>query len=235
MRVDTLFFMPYSVTSDQNFLMTAGLVYAFKNPSHFLNGTQLIKIGYAKDIEKRKTDLYKTGVPMKFEEICVKEVSNMEEVEKNLHSILIDYRVNEGREFFNCSEEMILCLFKLIDGKDVMNYSQNENEEEQKNDCPGKSRPKFKFSDAGIENGNILKYTKNPLFTVQVCDAVKSKVIFEGEYNMSLSKVAGIIKKREDNAIGPFCGRNYFDWNGKSLEQVYEETYPKPIDVTNFN
>lgn len=88
----------------------SGYVYAVTNPS--IPG--LIKIGRTNDINKRLDSLYDTSVPMPFECVCVKNVSNPIAVESNIHRLLNDYRVNEKREFFKIDKQRVELIFDLI-------------------------------------------------------------------------------------------------------------------------
>jgi hypothetical protein len=87
-----------------------GYVYALTNPS-FPN---LVKIGRTVDLNKRLGSLYSSGVPTPFKCILVKEVSNYDKVEKLLHKLLEDDRVNNSREFFKTSEDKLAVIFELI-------------------------------------------------------------------------------------------------------------------------
>jgi hypothetical protein len=78
---------------------TSGHVYDLYNPCcPFVD-----KVGFSKDdVKSRCADLYHghTGVPMPFEIRDTVRVNDVITVEKLLHKILGEYRVNLGREFF---------------------------------------------------------------------------------------------------------------------------------------
>lgn len=83
----------------------------------------LLKIGMTLESpEERAKELSSsTGVPTPFRvEIC-KRVANPYEKERAMHELLgaLGFRVNERREFFNCSLKIVDYLFALIDGTDV--------------------------------------------------------------------------------------------------------------------
>tara|TARA_R100001594_G_scaffold18177_1_gene36317 strand:+ start:4242 stop:4988 length:747 start_codon:yes stop_codon:yes gene_type:complete len=88
----------------------SGYVYALTNPS-FPN---LIKIGKTVDLNKRLSSLYSSGVPTPFKCILVQEVSDHDKVEKLIHNLLEDDRVNDSREFFETSEDKLRVIFELI-------------------------------------------------------------------------------------------------------------------------
>ena len=77
-----------------------GYIYIFSNPS-FKDG--MIKIGQTAEVYKRKSELNSTGVPTPFKTEYFAEINNYEVIEKKIHKILRQYRVNKDREFFNCS------------------------------------------------------------------------------------------------------------------------------------
>lgn len=83
----------------------------------------LLKIGMTTDDpETRARDLSSaTGVPSPFRVEMSKRVANPREKERAIHELLsiLGFRVNEKREFFNCSMTIAEHLFVLIDGTDV--------------------------------------------------------------------------------------------------------------------
>ena len=76
-----------------------GFIYIFSNPSF---KDEMIKIGQTAEVYKRKSELNSTGVPTPFKTEYFAEINNYEVIEKKVHKILRQYRVNKDREFFNC-------------------------------------------------------------------------------------------------------------------------------------
>jgi len=99
--------------------MEDGFVYCMTNEG--MPG--LVKIGMTtNDPEERARELSgATGVPYPFRVVVCKKVYNPAEKEKAIHELLsaLGFRVNERREFFNCSLAIVDLLFALIDGTDV--------------------------------------------------------------------------------------------------------------------
>ena len=96
-----------------------GFVYAMTNEA--MPG--LVKIGMTCDHpEERAKELSSaTGVPFPFKVVVCKKVHNPREKEAAMHELLsaLGFRVNEKREFFNCSLQIVDYLFALIDGTEV--------------------------------------------------------------------------------------------------------------------
>ncbi|MEC5384988.1 GIY-YIG nuclease family protein [Uliginosibacterium sp. H3] len=68
------------------------------------NGKEIVKIGITTgDVQARITQLYTTGVPLRFRVIEVFETKNYAELEHALHKLLDPYRINKSREFFTSS------------------------------------------------------------------------------------------------------------------------------------
>ena len=83
----------------------------------------IVKIGMTMDDpEVRAVELSSvTGVPSPFQVAISKRIVNPREKEKALHELLtsLGFRVNNKREFFNCSLNIVGLLFAVIDGADV--------------------------------------------------------------------------------------------------------------------
>ena len=87
-------------------LETPGWVYVMSNPSHNLAGQgPLLKIGCstADPSVRAKQLTASTSSPTAFNVIYAREVKDANKAERQIHSALAAYRVNEGREFFRVS------------------------------------------------------------------------------------------------------------------------------------
>ncbi len=84
----------------------SGFVYILSNPSMI----GLLKIGFTNDeiIDYRITDLWTTGVPEPFKLEAYTRVNNPNEVERQIHKIVDEYRLNKDREFFRISFDKLL-------------------------------------------------------------------------------------------------------------------------------
>lgn len=89
------------------------IIYIMSNPTY----PGLLKIGYTgKEIEIRRKDLSKaTGVPTPFKvEFIYKLQGRGEEMERELHKYLKEYRTSNQREFFDISLKEAINSIKII-------------------------------------------------------------------------------------------------------------------------
>lgn len=97
-----------------------GYIYCMSNES--MPG--LLKIGMTMESpdERAKELSSSTGVPTPFRVEISKCVMEPYEKEQLIHKLLgeLGFRVNERREFFNCSLKSVEYLFALIDGTNVV-------------------------------------------------------------------------------------------------------------------
>ena len=82
----------------------SGYVYVFTNPA-FPN---IVKIGRTKNVDKRLKSLSaSSGTPLPFESAYSVKVTNPMLLEANTHDHFLDFRVNQSREFFKVSAEVV--------------------------------------------------------------------------------------------------------------------------------
>lgn len=95
--------------------MSDGILYALVNDA--MPG--YVKIGMTtRTVQDRMKELYTTGVPLPFQCVAAKRVSNVEEKEATVHRIFDEYRA-PNREFFKIPVSKALDLFSLLHGEDV--------------------------------------------------------------------------------------------------------------------
>ena len=186
----------------------------------------LIKIGitHNEQVNKRLQTLYTTGVPLPFECIWAGEVDDCAEIESLIHNAFSDFRINPKREFFKLKPERVIPLLRKLASAEIMtnkvekmfNGSVSVAEKEAVKQF---HRPMLNFKEMGISVGDELVYEANNTIRVKVI--TNKKVDFEGrEY--SLTALTRKIKKLPYN-IAP-C--KYWSYNGKNLDDIYNETYP---------
>jgi hypothetical protein len=172
--------------------------------------------------------LYSTSLPEKF--ICnYAVIVEDKKVERLLHNIFADYRINEGREFFTCGLNLVKNALLLSGARFLVNQDQDEQivevqdggqieiqetkEERQKN--------QYTFEQLGIEVGSELVYIRNQ--NIKCTTTHGRKVIFDGEeYSLSgltkkLLEEEGTFKNTSVN------GWMYFTFNGETLYDIWKK------------
>lgn len=112
-----------------------GYVYIMTNPSF---RDDWVKIGFAKDVEKRRRELSgATGVPLPFEIFAKMKTEKYQDVEKTLHHMIdgiTELRINKNREFFNITPETAFELFrdlaKIISDAELAKMNSDDDEVE---------------------------------------------------------------------------------------------------------
>ena len=195
----------------------------------------MVKIGYASDVEARRKQLSTTALPFEYEVYATYETSGQLE-DKKLHE-LIDtlnpkLRLAKNPEFFAMSAEKAYRLLEAIaiisgsadklkrvvpmHGEDAVSSTKKQSH------CQGSSgrrqRPAINFQKCGIPVGAELVFIDDDSVRVIVVDTEKNKVEYNGEIT-SLSPLAE--KLRNVSAIQ---GASVFTYNGKKITDIAEET-----------
>ncbi len=201
----------------------AGIVYVLTNPAM----PNMVKIGKTArdDPQVRMNELYTSGAPVPFECSIAVQVNDEVSVEKALHDAFGPYRVNPQREFFEIKPDQAVALLRLV-GKNVtpqVNAATEDLDEESRMAFKrlSKRHPALNFSTMNIPVGAVLSSVDtDEAATVQN----ERKVVFRGE-EMSLSAATRTLLGKDRN-VGP-CP--YWSYDGKSLSEIYTETYG-PVD-----
>lgn len=178
----------------------------------------MVKIGYAKDVEKRRKQLSTTALPYEYEVYATYETpGNLED--KKLHKLIdnlnSDLRVSKDREFFVMSAED---AYELLEAIAIISGSQNKLKKLISNGIKEedkKKRPPVNFAKCNIPVGAELIFIDDKNVKVYVVD--ERKVQYDGELT-SLSAVASNLKGYK--VAGPM----YFSYNGKTVYEIAEET-----------
>ena len=202
--------------------MNEGIVYVLTNSAM----PKMVKIGKTgRGVEARLNDLYTTGVPLPFECAYAAKVADMDKVEKAFHNAFGPYRVNPRREFFSIEPEQAIGLLDLMKLEDMTPVMQAEAE---KVDIEAKAsaeklkrarRPSLNYLEMGIPIGSTLLYEGDGETTCTVVDG--RKVSFEARA-LSISKLTAELRNDPNRAIR---GPAYWSFNGRLLNDLYEETY----------
>lgn len=202
--------------------MNEGIVYVLTNPAM----PRMVKIGKTgRGLETRLNDLYTTGVPLPFECAYAARVEDMDKVEKAFHNAFGPYRVNPRREFFEIEPEQAIGLLDLMKLEDMTPAIQAEAEQV---DVQAKAsaeklkrsrRQSLNYLEMGIPVGSTLVYQGDGETTCTVADG--RKVSFGGR-TLSISKLTAELRQAPDR---PIRGPAHWSYNGRLLDDLYEETY----------
>ena len=150
----------------------------------------IVKIGLTTDsVESRITQLSSaTGVPLPFECYFAAEVTDCNKLEKTLHQLFSDGRVNPKREFFKIDPEKVVLAISIGDFKEVTPGVTEIDKEEKAALEKAKARaPRLRLDALGIKPGDILTLSRDENITATV--VADGKVQFQGE-TLSLSAAA---------------------------------------------
>lgn len=196
------------------------IVYVLSNPA--MPG--LVKIGRTdnQDANSRIGQLYTTGVPVPFtiEYACM--VENPDQVEKALHIAFAPQRINPKREFFQIDPEQAIAILRLLNTEDATKEVTGQSsgidvESVQAAVALKAKRPNMNFTEMGIPDGSVLHSVEDDSTATVVAP---KKVRFQDE-EMSLTAATRIVLGIE-HSVQP---SPYWTFNGRSLRDIYNETY----------
>ena len=185
----------------------------------------MVKIGFATDVEARRKQLSTTALPYEYETYATYETSgNLED--KKLHKMIDnlnpDLRVTSNREFFVMSPQEAFDLLEAIatisGTRDKLKRVKVVEAKKQK-----VRKPPVNFKECGIPLGAELAFVDDPTITAKVVD--ERKVEYNGEIT-SLSALAQKLKNFNHAVQGPL----WFSYNGKKVCDIAEETQWKDYD-----
>ena len=195
--------------------MSKGYIYIMTNPAL----KDMVKIGYSKDVEKRRKELSTTALPFEYEIYATYETEGKLE-DKKLHSLIDklnpDLRVSLNREFYMMSPEdayELLKAIKYISGSP--NTLQRWKDDPTINFAKSK-KPPINFSKCGIPVGAQLVFVEDASVIVTV--ESDRKVIYNNEIT-SLSAVAEKLKNASS-----LQGSAYFTYNGELIVDIAKRT-----------
>ena len=202
-----------------------GIVYVLTNSA--MPG--LVKIGMTTrdSIDAMMKELYSTGVPVPFDcsYACEVKVSDCAKIEKALHTALGSNRINANREFFSIKPEQATAILELFDRKDITSEVSAEIENDLTIDDKVASekikytrRPPMNYREMGIELNSLLTFVKDP--TIPVIVVGDRKVSLDGEESSLTAvtkKLLGISYELQPTS--------YWEYEGKNLRDIYDETY----------
>ena len=203
-----------------------GIVYVLTNPA--MPG--LVKIGKTarEDLNMRLEELYGTGVPVPFECAFAGKVDDHSKVENALHRAFGPYRYNPRREFFEIEPDQAIVLLELLVSEEVTTQVSEEAErvdpqsKEARDKLNERRRPNFNFAKMGVPEGSELVFVSGGEHRCRVVD--ERRVEYEGEVYRLSALTAELLDK--DYHVAPMP---HWLYDGRSLSDIYNETYPRPM------
>lgn len=194
--------------------MAKGYIYIMTNPCL----RDMVKIGYAANVEERRKQLSTTALPYDYEVYATYETPGKLE-DKKLHKLIDnlnpDLRVSKNREFFIMTPQD---AYDLLEAIAIITGSQDKL---HKRDIPETSddrrsrKPAVNFLECNIPIGAELVFLDDP--TVRVTVVSERKVQYNNEIT-SLSAVASSIKGHR------VAGPSYFSYNGRIVADIAHDT-----------
>ena len=214
----------------------SGYIYILVNPAF----SNLVKIGYADNIEKRVKSLNRnSGLPDPYHVYATYKVKKRLE-DLKLHNLIdsldSDLRHSKNREFYEMAPEKayeILSAIAQINGDEdslILNSLEDNYFNNQKNPIEVKERKKAKvnltFDLIGIKPGESIFFVEDNIISAIVNG--KDTVEFEGE-TWKLSSLTRELKQRNNTAnnSGTYQGGNYFTYARKKLTDIRKEIEEK--------
>ena len=199
--------------------MSKGYIYIMTNPGL----RDMVKIGYATNVEERRKQLSTTALPYDYEIFATYETSGKLE-DKKLHKLIDnlnpDLRVSKNREFFIMSAED---AYELLEAIATISGSQDKLKKLCTNDSSTDSKktkkPPVNFVKCNIPIGAELVYVDDP--NVRVIVATERKV----QYNNELTSLSAIVQNIK--GIQAAAGPNYFTYNGEIVSEIAARTQLK--------
>jgi hypothetical protein len=205
-----------------------GIVYVLTNQA--MPG--IVKIGMTtrNSMDERMRELFSTGVPVPFEcaFACTVPASHCTKIEKALHRAFAPDRVHPNREFFKITTDQAIAILDLFNNKQVITEEVNR---EIDNDLTGEDkasrenlkrqkRPNLNFIEMGIPIGATISFGHGEDI-VEATISNDKRVQYKGE-EYTLTALTRKLKNL-DYSVAP---TPFWFYNGKSLSEIYEETYP---------
>lgn len=179
----------------------------------------IVKIGLTTDsIESRLSSLNcHSGVPLPFECHFAAEVDSCARIERILHQLFSEQRINPRREFFRVDPEKVVLAISIGSFKDVTPGSViAEPEDKEALEKEKARRPRIKLSALGILPGETLTFARDEAITAQVIP--DNKVLYNGQVT-SLSAAALHALHQLGYRTPAASGSDYWQYDGELLDE----------------
>ncbi len=193
--------------------MAKGYIYIMTNPAL----QDMVKIGYAADVEVRRKQLSTTALPYEYEVYATYETDgNLED--KKLHKLIDnlnpDLRISSNREFFVLSPED---AYELLESIAIISGTKEKLKKTKQSPCKkqSKKRPRVNFEKCGIPIGAELIFIDDPSVVAIVESDRKVR------YNDEITSLSAISHRlRGYSTSGPAC----FTYKGELICDIAERT-----------
>ena len=179
----------------------------------------LVKIGLTNDsVESRIGQLSSaSGIPLPFECYFAAEVNDCLKLERTLHQLFSEVRLNPKREFFKVDPEKVVLAVSIGDFREVTpGVTEVDKEEQEALEKVKARRPKLRLDALGIKAGDVLTSSRDELITATVVEG--GKVIFNGEI-LSLSGAAVNALHSLGYKTTAASGSDYWKFEGELLDE----------------
>lgn len=199
--------------------MAKGFIYIMTNPAL----KDMVKIGYATDVENRRKQLSTTALPYEYEVYATYETSgNLED--KKLHKMIDnlnpDLRVTSNREFFVMSPQE---AYELLESIAVISGTKEKLKRVKLIETKKQKvrKPPVNFAKCGIPVGAKLVFTEDPSVVATVVSDRKV------EYNNEITSLSAISDRIKGYSTP---GPAFFTYNGKKVCDIAAETQWKDYE-----
>lgn len=193
--------------------MDKGYIYIMTNPAL----KDMVKIGYAADVENRRKQLSTTALPYEYEVYATYETSgNLED--KKLHKLIDnlnqDLRISKNREFFMMSAE---AAYELLESIAIISGTSEKLRRKKVLQSKKQAirKPAVNFSECGIPMGAELVCIEDSSIVVKVISDRKV------EYKDEITSLSAIMSEMKGH---PIQGTSYFTYNGRIVSDIAKET-----------
>lgn len=194
----------------------AGVIYVLNNVA--MPG--VVKIGKTENVSTlgaRLRDLYTTSVPLPFECYFAAQVADADALERKLHNLFGEFRVNPKREFFRVDPEKVVIAVSIGTYQEVTPSGLvGEAEDRRALDLEKSRRSRIDLEPLGIHAGDTLTLTRDETITVTVLPG--NKVDYQGE-TCSLSGAALKALEKLGYQTKAVSGSEYWMFDGETLDE----------------
>ena len=184
----------------------------------------LVKIGRSarQEANVRIAQLYTTGVPVPYRLEFACQVPNSADVERALHVAFAPQRVNPRREFFRIEPDQAIAILRLLHMEDATDAVEAQPVDVDEQSLAAaqqlrKRRPNLNFVEMGVPLGSELRAVDSDA----VATVIAPKRVRLGDQEMSITTATQRVLQL-DYAVSP---GSHWTYNGRSINELYEETY----------